>query len=56
MAKFKNKKNNQIVEENLNFYIENLRKNKNFEEIKEGIKPSSPKKFEKKEVEKKPLQ
>ncbi len=56
MAKFKNKKTNQIVEENLNFYIENLRKNKNFEEIKEGIKPSSPKKVEKKEVEKKPLQ
>lgn len=56
MAKFKNKKTNQIVEENLNFYIENLRKNKNFEEIKEGIKPSSPKKVKKEEVEKKPLQ
>ena len=55
MAKFKNKKTNQIVEENLNFYIENLRKNKSFEEIKEGIKPSSLKKVEKKEVEKKPL-
>ena len=48
MAKFKNKKTNQIVEENLNFYIENLRKNKSFEEIKEGIKPSSLKKLKKK--------
>lgn len=50
MAKFKNKKNNQIIEENLNFYIEKLRNNPNFKEIKD----KNPEKN--KEVEEKPLQ
>lgn len=57
MAKFKNKKTNKIVEENLNFYIEKLKNNENFEEIKEVKKTSSPKGSKKnKEVEDKPLQ
>lgn len=47
MAKFKNKKNNQIVEENLNFYIEQLRNNPNFKEVKEKASDKN------KEVEKK---
>ena len=50
MAKFKNKKNNQIVEENLNFYIEQLRNNPNFKEVKEKASDKN------KEVEDKPLQ
>lgn len=50
MAKFKNKKNNQIVEENLNFYIEQLRNNPNFKEVKDKVSDKN------KEVEKKPLQ
>ena len=36
MTKFKNKKTGVIVEENLNFYIEKLRNNPNFEEIKDN--------------------
>lgn len=35
MAKFKNKKNNKIIEEKLSFYIERLRNNPNYEEVKE---------------------
>ncbi len=38
MAKFRNKKTKKIVEEHLNFYIEKLRNNPNFEEIKEKKK------------------
>lgn len=57
MAKFKNKKTNKVVEETLNFYIEKLKNNENFEEIKEVEKASSPKGSKKnKEVEDKPLQ
>lgn len=56
MVKFKNKKTNKVVEENLNFYIEKLKNNENFEEIKEVVKTSSPKNSKKnKEVEDKPL-
>lgn len=57
MAKFKNKKTNKVVEETLNFYIEKLKNNENFEEIKEVEKTFSPKNSKKiKEVEDKPLQ
>lgn len=57
MAKFTNRKTNKIVEENLNFYVEKLKNNENFEEIKEVEKKSSLKVSKKiKEVEKKPLQ
>lgn len=34
MPKFKNKKTGAVIEENLNFYVEKLRNNSNFEEIK----------------------
>lgn len=40
MPKFKNKKTGKIVEENLNFYIERLRSNPNFQEVKEDIPKS----------------
>ena len=39
MAKFKNKKTKQVIEENLLFYIQKLRKNPNYEEITETVKP-----------------
>lgn len=35
MAKFRNKKTKEVIEEHLIFYIEKLRKNPNFIEIKE---------------------
>lgn len=35
MPKFKNKETGVVVEETLSFYIDKLRKNSNFEEIKE---------------------
>ena len=35
MAKFKNKKTGKVVVESLMFYIEKLRNNPNFEEVKE---------------------
>ena len=47
MAKFKNKKTNKIVEEHLIFYIEKLRKNPNFEEVKD----EKPKEKEVKKIE-----
>lgn len=57
MAKFRNKKTNKIVEENLNFYINQIKKNENYEEIMELEKSSFPKVSKKnREVEKKPLQ
>lgn len=57
MAKFKNKKTNKVVEENLSFYINQMRKNKNYEEIKESENNFSSKiSKNNKEVEKKPLQ
>lgn len=56
MTKFKNKKSGQVIEENLIYYVDKLKKNNNFEEIKEDVKSSSPKKVVNKEVEKKPLQ
>ena len=44
MTKFKNKKNGHVIEENLIYYVDKLKKNNNFEEIKEDVKSSSPKK------------
>ena len=38
MAKFRNKKTKEVIEEHLIFYIEKLRKNPNFIEIKEEEK------------------
>lgn len=49
MAKFKNKKTGKIIVENLNFYIDKLRNNSNFEEMKEDNK-SNPKKEKNKMV------
>lgn len=43
MVKFKNKKTKDIVEENLIFYIDKLRKNPDFEEIKKEEKPKENK-------------
>lgn len=51
MAKFKNKKTGLVVEENLNFYIDKMRSNPNFEEIKEETKPKENKKTKEEEVE-----
>ena len=48
MAKFKNKKTNKVVDENLMFYVERLRSNPNFVEVKE--KTEKPKE-EVKEIE-----
>lgn len=57
MAKFKNKKTGENVEEHLMFYIEKLRSNPNFVEIKDEEKAPKEKKVQKaKEVEDKPLQ
>lgn len=47
MAKFKNKKTNKVVEEKLIFYIERLRNNPDFIEIKDE-KPKEEVKEEKK--------
>ena len=49
MAKFKNKKTKKVIEENLNFYIEKLRNNSNFEEVIEK-KEDKPKEEVKNEV------
>lgn len=43
MAKFRNKKTGEVIIENLIFYIDKLRNNPNFEEMKEDNKPN-PKK------------
>lgn len=59
MPKFKNKKNGVVIEESLNFYIDKLRKNPNFEEIKENRDSNpktSPKKQREEEVEATPQQ
>ena len=55
MTKFKNKKSGQVIEENLIYYVDKLKKSNNFEEL-EDVKSSSPKKVVTKEVEKKQLQ
>ena len=57
MAKFKNKKTGKIIEEGLIFYINKLRSNPDFEEIKGTPEESKEKKKDKKteEVEDKPL-
>lgn len=53
MAKFKNKKNGVVIEENLLYYINKLKNNVNFKEMKEEEKTSSPDKLiNKKEVAK----
>ncbi len=53
MAKFKNKKTGVVIEENLLYYINKLKNNDNFKEIKEDEKSSSPDKLtNKKEVAK----
>lgn len=54
MTKFKNKETGQVIEENLIYYIDKLKKDKKYKEI-EVEKTSSPKKIIKKEVENKPL-
>ncbi len=54
MAKFKNKKTGKIIEEHLTFYVNKLRSNSNFEEVKE--KSPKEKVQKSKEVEDKPLQ
>jgi hypothetical protein len=53
MAKFKNKKTGVVIEENLLYYINKLKNNVNFKEMKEEEKTSSPDKLiNKKEVAK----
>jgi len=55
MPKFKNKKTGKIVEEHLMFYVDKMRSNRNFEEVKE--KAPKEKVQESKEVAvNKPLQ
>ncbi len=54
MAKFKNKKTGKIVEEYLLFYVNKIRSNPNFVEVKE--KAPKEEVQESKEVEDKPLQ
>ena len=55
MAKFKNKKTGKIVEEHLMFYVDKMKSNPNFEEVKE--KAPKEKVQESKEVAvNKPLQ
>lgn len=49
MAKFRNKKTGEVIIENLIFYIDKLRNNPNFEEMKEDNK-SNPKKEKNKMV------
>ena len=41
MAKFKNKKTKKIIEENLIYYVDKLRKNSEYEEVKETKTESS---------------
>lgn len=57
MAKFKNKKTGKIVEESLIFYVNKLRSDSNYEEIKSIPEEVKEKKKDKKaeEVEDKPL-
>lgn len=54
MPKFKNKKTKEVVEETLNFYIEKLRKNPSFEEIKEKETTTRNKENKEEEVENTP--
>ena len=54
MAKFKNKKTGEIVEEHLLYYIEKLKNNSNYKEVTE--KQSKPKKENTEVEEEKPLQ
>jgi hypothetical protein len=51
MAKFKNKKTGLVIEENLIFYVNRMKNNPNFEEIKEETKPKENKKTKEEEVE-----
>lgn len=53
MPKFKNKKTGKIVEEHLMFYVNRMRSNPSFVEVKEKTS-KEPKEIE--EVEDKPLQ
>lgn len=55
MAKFKNKKTGKEVEEHLMFYVEKLRSNPNFEEVKEKA-PKEKVQETKEVVAEKPLQ
>lgn len=52
MAKFKNKKTGKIVEVDLLYYVNQLRNDSDYKELKE----KEPKKVAQKEVEEKPLQ
>lgn len=54
MVKFKNKKTGKVIEEHLLFYINKIRSNSNFEEVKENVPKERTQKS--KEVEDKPLQ
>lgn len=49
MPKFKNKKTKEIVEENLIYYVDKLRNNSNYEEIKEEQLNENSSKSKKKE-------
>ena len=44
MAKFKNKKTGEVIEEGLNFYINKLRNNPNFKELDVKSESENPKK------------
>lgn len=56
MAKFKNKKTGEVVEENLLYYVDFLKKNPNFKEVKEKIPKTLIEETKKTdEVEDKPL-
>lgn len=56
MAKFKNKKTGEVVEENLLYYVDFLKKNPNFKEVKEKIPKASIEETKNTdEVENKPL-
>lgn len=54
MPKFKNKKTGKIVEEHLMFYVDKMRSNPNFEEVKEKA-PKEKVQESKEVVEDKPL-
>ena len=56
MTKFKNKKTGKVVEENLLYYVDFLKKNPNFKEVKEKITKTSIEETKSTdEVENKPL-
>ena len=55
MAKFKNKKTGKIVEEHLLFYVNKMRSNPSFVEVKEEA-PKEKKVQKAKEVDDEPLQ